>query len=111
MNWHNRLAALAVIGCFMAPTVAPACMPASPAAQRAMARAQAEHGLAEIDKRLPAATLSDADLAKVKNLQTLARKLVAAGNAKKANDRIAEILKILGVPYGAVYGLPTRCGG
>ena len=110
MNLRNCLAAIAVIGCFMAPTGALACMPAPLGAQRVMAQAQFERGLAEVDKRVPAATLTEADLAKVKDLRALAVKSAAAGNPKKANDRIAEILKILGVPYVAVYGQPTKCG-
>jgi hypothetical protein len=110
MSLRNCLAALAVMGCFTTSTVVLACKAPPPAVQRQMARAQIEHALADIGKRLPAATLADADLARLKDLRALAVKSAAAGNTKKANDRIGEILKILGVPYVAVYGQPTKCG-
>jgi hypothetical protein len=110
VSTRNCLAALAIIVCFTVPTVALACRAPPPEAQRLMALAQAQRGLAEIDNRLPTAALTDADLAKVKDLLARARKSAAAGNPKTANARIAEIMKILGVPYVVVSGLPAKCG-
>ena len=71
----------------------------SPQEQRIQLREEAEGTIASIDELLPKRKLSDADLAKVKQLRGQAAEFIAAGKWSKAIDKGNEALLALGVSF------------
>jgi hypothetical protein len=71
----------------------------SPREREQQQREDAKATLASIDKLLPKRTLSDADLAKVKQMREQVAKFIAAGKWAKASDAGTEALLKLGVSF------------